>query len=173
MTDYPYEPPERMYADTMLTFRDFELASTWSVRIENDPLGPVNKVVTLMRGGRRVKSVLCPVPKGATVRLVRDEGGYSLQELFALKELVWRTDRTGDGRRVATGHVPYRMPGWRVEIDDRTVLTVADEHTPYVAPPVPLWRRFRSWTTKRARSAADGLARRLGYVRESEAGGDW
>ena len=63
--------PRASVLDTMLAFRDFELASTWGVRVESDPLGPVNKIVRLMRGQRCLKSVLWPVPAGADVRLVR------------------------------------------------------------------------------------------------------
>ena len=80
-TEIPYEPPRREFADTLLAFRDFEMASAWGVRVEPDPLGPVNKIVSLRRGGRRVKSVLCPVPVGAKVQLVRDDGGYTVDEL--------------------------------------------------------------------------------------------
>lgn len=33
MTDYPYEPPERMFSDTMLAFRDFERTRAhWRLR---------------------------------------------------------------------------------------------------------------------------------------------
>jgi hypothetical protein len=61
VTVIPYEPPDREFTDTMLAFRDFDLASTWSVSIEPDPLGPVNNIVTLMRGRRRIKSALLAV----------------------------------------------------------------------------------------------------------------
>ena len=75
MTDYPYEPPSASSATPCWRSGDFELASTWGVRVENDPLGPVNKIVRLMRGQRReIASVLWPVPDDATVRLVRDDG---------------------------------------------------------------------------------------------------
>lgn len=166
----PYEPPEREFSDAILAFRDFELATTWAVRIEPDPLGPVNRIVKLMHGRHRVGLALYPIRAGSEVRLVRDEGGYSIEELFAARDAQWRTEY---GKRVATVHVPFRVPGWRVEVDGRTVLTVPDEHTPYVVPRVPLRRRLRSWATKRARSAADGAAGRLGYHREGECGGDW
>lgn len=158
-----YEPPEREFSDTILAFRDFQLASTWSVRLAPDPLGPVNRIVTLMRGGRHVKSVLYPVNVGTTVRLVRDEGTARIR--------LWSATWEDLGEPFG----PARAPGWRVDVDDRTVLTVTDAelHTPYVAPPVPRWRRFRHWTARTARSAADGLAGRLGYHREGECGGDW
>lgn len=58
MTDYPYEPPERMLSDTLLAFRDFELASTWGVRVENDWLGDVNQIVSLMHVGKRIREPL-------------------------------------------------------------------------------------------------------------------
>jgi hypothetical protein len=31
MTDHPYQPPERQFADTMLAYRDFVIAGAWSV----------------------------------------------------------------------------------------------------------------------------------------------
>lgn len=158
----PYQPPEREFSDTILAFRDFELASTWAVRIGPDPLGPVNSIVTLMGGRRRVKSVLYPIREGSVVRLVRDEGSPRIR--------LWSATWEDLGEPFGAP----RVPGWRVEVDERTVLTVADAelHTPYVAPRVPLSRRLRSWATKHARSAADGAAGRLGYVREGE-GGEW
>jgi hypothetical protein len=163
MTDYPYQPPEREFADTILAFRDFELASTWSVRVEPDPLGPVNKIVTLMRGGQRVCSVLCPVPVGASVRVIREEGTPRVR----LWSFDW--DELDDV-------MPYWPPGWRVEVDGRTVLTVTDAemHTPASPPPpVPLWRRMRQALREQLRTDADWIAKRLGYHRDGECGGDW
>lgn len=167
MTDYPYQPPEREYASTITAFRDFTQASTWRVRIAPDPLGSVNKIVRLMRGERQIKATLARVPAGASVRLVRDEGGYRIEEVFALREYDWRSGEVVE--------LPERRPpGWRVEVDGETVLAVTDAELQPPRPQMPrtpLWRRFRHWTARRARSAADGLAGRLGYHRNDECGG--
>lgn len=166
MTVIPYEPPEREFTDTMLAFRDFDLASTWSVGIEPDPLGPVNKIVTLMRGRRRIKSVLAHVPVGATVRLVRDEGGYRIEDLFALHEANWRTGETIE--------VDFHPPGWRVEVNGRTVLAVTDAEMQPPRPPaprVPLQRRMRQALCEQVRADADWIAGRLGYHRDEHCTG--
>lgn len=168
MTVYPYEPPERMYQDTILAFKDFQMASTWSVRVEPDPLGPVNKIVTLMRGQYRVKSVLAPVPAEAVVKAGYDGGtGWSM-----FGGLGWRA-LSGLGEDPEPE--PYRPPLWFVEVDDRRVLEVPEHETwppTPPSPPVPLWRRFRHWTTRHARTAADGLAGRLGYHTNDNCG-EW
>lgn len=163
MTTIPYQPPEREYADTLLAFRDFNLASTWSVRIDPDPLGPVNQIVRLMRGGKQVRAAAAHIPEGAMVRLIRDEG--NLHSAFG-----------GAGWRALSGSAdpepePPRLPGWRVTVDDRTVLAVTDAEIapkPSQPPPVPLWTRLRRRASTRARSFADGLAGRLGYRRADE-----
>ena len=174
-TEIPYEPPRREFADTLLAFRDFEMASAWGVRVEPDPLGPVNKIVSLRRGGRRVKSVLCPVPVGAKVQLVRDDGGYTVDELFALKSDIWA--RRPYGPDTFTAAVPPRRePGWRVEVDDKTVLAVTDAELRPPIPPkprVPLRQRIRRAVRARARAWADQIAGQLGYHRADECGGDW
>lgn len=169
----PYEPPAREFADTMLAFKDFQLASTWGVRVESDPLGPVNSIVRLMRGNRPVKSVLTRVQAGATVRLVRDSGQLTIREVFDFQERIWAAREVG-GNPIEIESI--QPPGWRVEVDGKTVLAVTDIEMQPPTPPaprVPLWRRFRYWTATRARSAADGLAGRLGYVGADEAGGGW
>ena len=73
MTDYPHEPPSASSA-TPAGVQGLRAGVHLGVRVENDPLGPVNKIVRLMRGQRRLKSVLWPVSPGADVRLVRDAG---------------------------------------------------------------------------------------------------
>lgn len=125
-------------------------------------LGPVNKIVTLMRGQRRIKSVLARVPVGAAVRLVRDEG----TPLIRYWSPTWQeVDRE-----------PFRAPGWRAEIDERTVLAVTDAEiapprTP--PPPVPLWRRMRQALREQVLADADWIAKRLGYHRDGECEVDW
>lgn len=172
MTEFvPYEPPQLQLADTMLAYRDLQRASTWGVRIDADPLGPVNRIVTLMRGTTRVASILCPVPAGATVRLVRDEGAWNIDALFALRDANWRTGDKPD--------IDIRPPGWRVEIAGRTVLAVTDAemHTPTPAPHVPWYlrahRAMRRALIAQARTDADAIANRLGYHRDDTCGGDW
>lgn len=171
MTDYPYQPPEREFESVITAYRDFVIAGAWSVRVEPDPLGDVNKIVRLMRGGKQVKSVLARVPAGATVRLVRDEGGYRMEDLFALRDAQWRTEY---GRKVATVHVAVRQPGWRVEIDGETVLAVTDAELrpPYVPPPPPpLWRRMRQALREQVRADVDAVAGRRGFHRVDECRG--
>lgn len=166
MTDYPHEPPERMFADTILAFKDFQMASAWSVRVSADPLGPVNKIVSLMRGGKRIKSVLCLVPAGANVRLVREEGsGYR----------GWDHSWNQVPVSVYRNFPPYREPGWRVEVNGETVLTVTDAEMrpPYVAPPPPpLWTRMRKVLREQVRADVDWVAGRLGYHRDEDCGYD-
>lgn len=143
MTTYPYQPPTREYQDTLLTYRDFTMASTWSARVEPDPLGPVNKIVSLWRGNRRVKAVLTRVPVDADVQVVRDDGGYTIAALFELKGRFW--DSRGTNEPPPEIHTP-RPPGWRIEVDGRTVLAVTDAELAPARPPTPqapLWQRMR------------------------------
>ena len=164
MTDYPYEPPERMFSDTMLAFRDFELASTWAVRVEPDPLGPVNKIITLMRGGQRIKSVLRPVATGTTVRM-GFQGGTGLA--------------IGPGWRAMLGYADverehYRPPTWWVEVDGRRVIEVAEHEIllPPAAPrrPIP-WRTRAQWRLRKwFYAAADRVVVPLGYHHGDDCG---
>lgn len=163
MTDYPYEPPERMFSDTMLAFRDFELASTWAVRVEPDPLGPVNKIITLMRGGQRIKSVLRPVATGTTVRM-GFQGGTGLA--------------VGPGWRAMLGYADverehYRPPAWWVEVDGRRVIEVAEHEIPAPAPlrrPIP-WRTRAQWRLRKwFYAAVDRVVVPLGYHHGDDCG---
>ena len=166
MTEYPYEPPEREFSDTLLV----QLAS-WRVRVEPDPLGPVNKVVKLLHGERLVAAVVTQVPAGASVRLVRDEGGWTMNEVFALRQRIWDARDRGEEPE----YPPHRPPGWRVEIDGRTVLAVTDAELAPPRPPAPriaLWRRMRTALLTQARADADWIAGRLGYHRDDEYGWD-
>lgn len=123
------------------------------VIVRTDPLGPVNKILTIVRHNgdgtaTGLKSRLYPIRAGQAVQLVHDVGAWDL---------------IGGG------------PAWRVEVDEQTVLTLTDAElwTPSVAPPVPLWRRFRHWTARTARSITDGLTGRHRHLHEGECGGDW
>jgi hypothetical protein len=162
MTEIAYEPPEREFNDTLLAFRDMQMRDSMSAMIEPDPLGDVNRIVTLVRntGSRqhRIKSVLCRVPKGAEVELV-----YENTPTTTILDSDWAPIHRWAGRHV-----------WAVKVDGKRVIEVPDSetHPPTLPrPTVPLSRRLRSWATKLARSAADGLAGRLGYHRAGECGG--
>jgi antitoxin (DNA-binding transcriptional repressor) of toxin-antitoxin stability system len=135
-----------------------------SLQVAPDPLGPVNKILTLMhndgRGGStRLATLLHPIHPGQEVQLT--EENTPVMKIFAHD---WSPIRRWGGHF------------WVVTVDDKRILEV-----PYAAalpdippaPRVPLKRRLRSWVTKRARSAADGVAGRLGYHRDGECGGDW
>ncbi len=164
MSVYPYQPPEREYADTLLTYRDFTMASQWSARVEPDPLGPVNKIVSLWRGERCVAKVLTHVPAGAKVELCRDDGGYTIPALFELKNRYWDARGTNKPPEI---HTP-RPPGWRIQIDGRTVLAVTDTQltpTPPPTPKPPLRQRMRHALRQQWRDDCDRIAERLGYHR--------
>lgn len=159
MTTYPYQPPQREYADTLLAYRDFTMG-TWSARVEPDPLGPVNKIVSLWRGNRRVKAVLTHVPVDADVQVVRDDGGWTIDELFALKRGFFNLG--------ATPAVEHRPPGWRIQINGVTVLAVTDTQlapTPPPTPKPPLRQRMRHALRQQWRDDCDRIAKRLGYHR--------
>ncbi len=166
MTDYPYEPPERMFSDTMLAFRDFELASTWGVRVEADPLGPVNKIVRLMHGGKSVRGALWPVPAGAVVRLARDDGAWTLRNLSAFRDVLW--DSRGTDKPEPT--IDIRPRGWRIEVDGTTVLTVLDETPAPLRRPIP-WRTRAQWRLRRwFYAAVDRVVVPLGYHHGDDCG---
>jgi hypothetical protein len=173
---YP-ERPDRQFSDTLLAFRDMQTAAYWCARIESDPLGPVNKIVRLMDGRTPVKAALCRVPAGATVSLVRDEGGYTIDELFAMKNRGWGYRMVSDSPYFTAAAPPmpiHRPAGWRIEVDGRTVLSVTDAELrePYVPPPPPpLLRRMRAALREQVRSDVDAIAERLGYHRDDECGG--
>lgn len=166
-TYYPYQPPAREYDSTLLAFGDFQTASAWKVVVKPDPLGPINKIVTLVHNDEPVKSVLHPVNEGDTVQLIRDEGGLNYNHVSLMHGLHWHNNEYG--QNVAEAHVPFRKPGWRVEINGGTVLTVTDaelQPTPPPTPRTPLWRRMRRTLLEQLRSDADAIAGRLGYHRD-------
>jgi hypothetical protein len=163
--EIPYSPPQPMFADTLLAFQAFTRPSV-SVRIAPDPLGPVNKIVSLMVGGRRVKSVLHPVGAGTKMSIEHESGGYGIQDLFALRSRFWDTRGAGEPEPDLP---PRRAPGWYITIDDRVVLyaTEAEVNPPstWTPPLVPLRRRMHRVLTEQLRADADAIAKRLGYHR--------
>lgn len=174
MTYIPYEPPESGFSDTLLAYKVFA-GPRMAALIEPDPLGPVNRIVRLMSGERCIKSALAHIPNGATVRLLRDEVSISIREVFAHRERLWGAREAG-GKPIEI--VAIQPPGWRVEVDDRTVLQVLDSELrppPPPPPKIPWRRRTRCKIDRRARAAADAVAKRLGYHRdgECEGGDDW
>lgn len=145
------------------------MSEVWKVRVAPDPLGPVNKIVTLLRGGQPVTSVLYPVNEGDSVRLVRDKNSWTMDEVFALRNRMWNARDKGE----EPGLPPVREPGWRVEINGVTVLSVTDaglRPTPTPAPRTSLWRRMRQALLSQARADADTIAGRLGYHRDDDYG---
>jgi hypothetical protein len=173
MTFVPYKPPALMFNDTFLAYGAFASPHI-GVLIEPDPLGPVNKILTLVCGDRRIKSALHPVGVGTVCRVERETGGYSLTEVFALRERRWG-DPESD-----IGLPPRRAPGWHITIDGRTVLyaTEAEVHPPSPLPRVP-WRTRAHKATRtavrtRVRALGDQVAGSLGYHHEDDCDrGDW
>jgi len=179
MIDYLIYPerPKFDFHDTMFAYREVLAAGYWCVRVESDPLGSVNKIVRLLDGRNSIKAALCRIPVDATVTLIHDEGGYTIDEVFALKD-NWRYRLHAD-RPYFTPTPPAmpvrHEPGWRVEVDGRTVLSVTDAELrePYVPPPPPpLRRRMRAALGEQVRDDADAIARRFGFHRDDECR-DW
>lgn len=181
MTTIAYQPPKRMFADTLMAFKDFEMASAWSARIDPDPLGPVNRIVSIWHGKRRVKAGLAHVPVGANVELIHEPGGsYTIGDLHAMAGRMW--DRRGylstDG--IPDPLPPRRAPGWYVTVDGRTVLYASDAEIWPAPKPIPVGalksaqdraQAAKRWLLAQPRAATDRLARRLGYHREDECTG--
>ena len=146
-------------SDTLLAFQAFVDAGNTrnvSVAIKPDPLGPVNRIVELRNGDRRVKAALCRVPAGATVELVHRRSGFDLPELFAYNHRLWDT-RGRHSLADAEVELPtYRPPGWYIEIDGQTVLyaTEAEVWPLPPAPPIP-------WRVRTKRAVRRGIEKRL------------
>lgn len=170
MTVINYVPPEPMFADTLLAFKAFA-APQMSVHISPDPLGPVNKILTLMAGNRRIKSVLWPVGVGAKVQVGHNAGmgGYF-------------SPYSGPGWRALNGYSdpepePYRPPSWYVTVDGHRVIDVPDhEMRPPISPMsrIPLRTRIKQAATREARKLASRIAKPFGYHHEDDCNGsDW
>ncbi|WP_117406446.1 hypothetical protein [Mycobacterium marinum] len=155
-------PDGAEYDDTVLTFSHIAGGGI-TARIDPDPLGPVNKIVSIMNGGRRICSVLAHIPTGAKVEL-HHYGSYSI-EVFS-PGACWRSLAYGDD----DSQPVLKPPHWCVEVNGRTILEVPDhELWPDIPAPKTPWRR-RTWRAinTRIRAVADALAMRLGYHRNGE-----
>ncbi len=168
--------------DTLLAFQAFVDAGSTrnvSVAIKPDPLGPVNRIVELWSGDRRVKAALCLVPAGAAVKLVRERGGYTLSALSKLHNRLWDTQGRLSLADVELELPTYRPRGWYVEIAGRTVLYATDAEVQPLPPTPPIpWRvrakrAVRRGIERRLRPHADRIAERLGYHRDDDCGVDW
>ena len=168
MIEHQYQPPEREYQDTLTTFAAWQLASAWSVQIQDDPHGPVNKIITLARYGKPVKTILYPLQPDDEIALVRDPGS------------TWAD---GPGWRSLSGlgkdpePEPYRPPSWRVEVDGKTIMSITDTQiaaltpAPKPAPRKPLHTRLRRALTEQTRKDLDAVAKHLGYHRDEHCTG--
>lgn len=159
-----YEPPAPRLHDTLLAYHRLT-APQIGVTVSPDPLGPVNKIVRLVRRhgdyDHTIKAALTHIPEGAHIAVEHTAGRPSLT--------LW----TESFEEIARD--PGCPPGWYVTVDDRVVLRATDDECrPPLPPPPPLpWRaRVRRTVNTRVRSAADRMAARLGYRRDDEAV-DW
>lgn len=175
-TFLPYQPPPA--TDVLTAYAAFsEIPPGFGILIEDDPKGPVNKIVSLVRGNldgqhERIKAALWPAGNVSSVALLRVRSGYTLTELFALRERRWNTTDPQEP-------LPPRPPaGWYVEIDHHTALFVSEADIwptrALLAPPRVSWHVRARQTVRfhvhaRARQLGDAIAHRLGYVHEDEA----
>lgn len=161
----PYAPPPAR--DTLMAFQVIA-GPQIGVQIEPDPMGPVNQIVTLMRGDRRVKSVLYPVPRvDPRMHVEIGRGGSNYHEMFSCP-----------GWRALMGEPEDRRPAyWYIEVDGRRILEVPEHETwPPIPPPppIPLWQRMRRAWTEQWRADVDRVMGRLGWHRDGACGGeDW
>ena len=154
MTEYSYQPPKRELEDTLLAFQDFQkINSGIRCTVKPDPLGTVNRIISIEAHGKAIKSVLWPVPAGVTVKL-----------------------GTGGSRYTPFGgphDEQYKAPHWWVEVNERRILEVPEHETwpDHPAPPVPWRTRLPRHTHKLGRTVADRIAHKFGYIHPDEQ--DW
>lgn len=109
------------------------------LRVWNDPLGPVNKIIALVReDGTLVASKLHPVPVGAEVRL-----GYDNSPKITLHDERWNP-------LCSWG---FGYPVWYAEVDGRRILEVPEHET---WPPIPPPRRSPCGSACVARGPSSG-----------------
>lgn len=138
-----------------LTYSTF---SPVSMRVECDPLGPVNKIVRLVRpDGSTIKAALHPVGVGQTVTFGKEPPTYwagpGWRHLAGFEDEPPRDPRSPFGRYYA-------------EVDGVRVLEVSDKEI-YPAVKlshVPIRLRAKMWLIERA----DRFAEKFGYHRECE-----
>lgn len=155
--------PAHSFADGAMTIHGL---NDLRLRVKPDRLGPVNQILTLMRGSHPVRSVLYPVRAGATV-IAGTEGAH-----------YWEAF-DGPGWRALMGEPipepePYRPPVWFIEVDGKRILEVPEHETWPPIPPKPtppLLQRMRTALRQQMRADADWIAGRLGYHRADECGG--
>lgn len=172
MTYIPYESPVPEFNDALLTFQAFNSPNVGAL-IELDPLGPVNKIVTLMVDDRRIKSALCPIAADTVVTVGREPGAWTIDKLFALRDRHWNPGRPAP-------EITVHPPGWFIEVDGRRIIDVPDHEIRQPAPkppPIPWHRRARrrlmSSARQQTRANLDAIARRLGYHRDDECETGW
>ena len=173
---HAYEPEAPMLESVFTAYQQIT-GPTVGCLIEPDPLGPVNRIVTLVYGKRRIKSTLVGwhTLVGAEVKIRHESGHFRITEMFNMVSQQWEV-RGGGTRPVELP--PVRDPGWYVEVDGETVLYASDLEIHPLTPALTVpWRlrarkaakaRLKTW----ARATSDRIAARFGYVHESEVS-DW
>lgn len=166
LQEVAYTPPERMFAGTLTAFQDFVHAGAGvTARVDEYPFGPLNKIITLMVGQRRTRSVVWPVNKGDRVTVGRHPGrAWSYGPGW--RALTGGTDPVAEQGRL--------LPGWYVEVNGFRVIEVDDAD---LWPPVPPAPRV-PWSTRacralvaRRRVLLDRIAGRYGYHHDDTCGG--
>ena len=144
-----------MNSSRMAVRADFGVRMT----VQPDPLGPVNKILTIWAHGQRAGTVLRPVREDAVCRLGYDSG--------TPRFTVWASDWA------KLAETPYRPPCWYIEVDGRRVLEVAESQIKSLAPlrrPIP-WRTRAQWRLRKwFYAAVDRVVVPLGYHHEDDCG---
>lgn len=117
----PYKPPDPFLRSTLLAYHALTVPQI-SVTVSPDPLGPVNKIVRLVRrhGDRdhTIKAVLTHIPQGAQVAVECTAGRPSLT--------LWTDGRLDSGGFIRCTSVDYNPD------TDQTIVTA--EHGQPAAP---------------------------------------
>lgn len=95
-----------------------------------------------------------------------ENGGYSIADVFALRDHDWRS---GVGVELTRPD-----PGWYIDVAGKNVLYASEHETRWPMPPapkVPLWTRMRRALREQVRANAGWIAGKLGYHRDNECGG--
>lgn len=142
---------------------DYWLRPGVSLRMHADPLGPVNKIISIVRHNSDhtttvLKSKLYPVKQGSTVILGEEGSEWNMGP-------GWRA-LTDTAIEEPKPHV------WYVEVDYHRIIEIPwGAALPDPAPVMPWYRQARwralNWRAYRARVASK-IARKLGYQRIGE-----